>query len=287
VIISQDQLTREITHTNTDSTGAVTTTTDTIGPDVRLIGPVFLGLYSSIFPADVIQRYPYPEEGPQYLEGVEGNTYPYGGTTVGDLRYACIKDLACKMTSGRFETYQSMVDWFTEIGSPLTDDDGLPIESGELIEQTCFKLLNVTSDAEIRLTAYEDRNGDGKIDAKDLDFIDDGDGNYVADFTIYQQEFFWDQNQKGCTPGKNCNGFSLWGWMDSPSKEDYTFSTCDLTSGFQGIWYNTNFFGGAAYQDTLNFPSSYISSDDVTATEGYVWKNIYDEPDLYLDFVVQ
>jgi len=279
VIINQDLLTRDITNED----GTVTT----IGPDVRLIGPVYLGLYSSIFPADVVQRYPYPEVGPQYLEGIDGNTYPYGGTTIGDLRYPCMSSLVCKLTSGRFETYDSILDWFDQVGSPLADDNQVTIEDGDYIQQTCYNLLNVTSDAELRITAYEDRNGDGDIDEKDLDFVDDGDGNFVADFTIYQQEMFWDQNQKNCTPGKDCKGFSLWGWMDSPAVQDYSFTTCDSTAGFLNPWYNSNFYGGAAHVDTLDFPHSYIAAGDVTASEGFVWSDMYEEPDLYLDFVVQ
>jgi len=279
VFISQDLLTREIS--NDDGS------TQTIGPDVRLIGPVFLGLYSSIFHENVLQRYPYPSVGPQYLDDVPGNTYPYGGTTIGDLRYACLNTLTCKMTSGRFQTYDSMIDWFNEVGVPIKDENNEPIEDGTYIQQTCFQLLSVTSDSEIRLTAYEDRNGDGKIDEKDLDFVDDGDGNYVADFTIFQQEMFWDQNQENCTPGKDCKGFSLWGWMDSPSTADYTFSTCDASQGFRATWYNSNFSGGTVHRDVLNFPSTYIAPGDVTASDGFVWSNMYDEPDLYLDFVVQ
>ena len=57
--------------------------------DVALIGPVFLGLYASVAPPESIEAYPHPEVGPQYIENTPGDTYPYGGTTIGDIRYAC------------------------------------------------------------------------------------------------------------------------------------------------------------------------------------------------------
>jgi hypothetical protein len=62
--------------------------------------------------------------------------------------------------------------------------------------------------------------------------------------------------------------------MDAPSTVDYTFSTCDPAQGYRATWYDSNFTGGTAYRDTLNFPSTYIATGDVAATEGYVWSDI-------------
>jgi hypothetical protein len=168
----------------------------------------------------------------------------------------------------------------------VEDASGGIIVNGDEIQQTCFELLSVTSDAEIRLTAYEDKNGDGLLDALDLDFVEDGD-YFVADFTLWQQDFFWNQDQEDCTPGLDCDGFSVWGWMDAPSTIGYTYSTCDEEAGFVNPWYDAQFAGGGAFADTLNFPAKYIADGDWTASEGYVWKDIYAEPDIYLDFAVQ
>lgn len=254
--------------------------------DVRLIGPVYLGVFPSVLPANTIARYPHPEIGPQYLTDVQGNTYPYGGTTVGDLRYPCLEFLKCKMTSGRFTDYDNIIDWFEFVGQPIKDSTGEIITDGRFLQQTCFELLAVTSDKEVRLTAYIDKNGDGALDSLDLDFVKEGD-YYVADFTLWQQDFYWDQDQENCTPGLDCDGFSLWGWMDAPSTTEYSYSTCDADAGFVNPWYDAQFPGGASFSDTLNFPSKYIADGDWTATEGYVWRDIYDEPDLFLDYPVQ
>lgn len=283
VFVPAAAITRDIVDTET---GEVVT----VGPDIRLLGPVYLGLFPSVEAENVVERYPHPEVGPQYIDNVPGNTYPYGGTTVGDLRYPCLDFLTCKLTSGRFVDYDDIVDWFSFVGQPVVDPGGAIVEDGSYIQQTCFDLLAVTSDAEVRLTAYEDRNEDGKLNELDLDFQDNGDGYYVADFTLWQQEFFWDQEEEaktGCTPGRDCTGFSLWGWMDAPSATTYQYTTCDPASGFINNWYNSFFYGGAAYSDTLNFPATYIADGDWTATEGYVWKDVYDEPDIYLDFEVK
>lgn len=256
--------------------------------DRRLLGPVYLGLYPSVEAAGVIERYPHPEVGPQYLEGIPGDTYPYGATTIGDLRFGCFEFLTCKLTSGRFVDYDDLISWFASIGQPIVDSIGVEVTEAEYFQQQCFDLLDVTSDKEVRITATEDRNGDDKIDEQDLDFVLDADGAfYTAEFTFWQQEFFWDQEQENCEPGRDCTGFSLWGWIDSPSLQEYKYSTCLPASGFRFEEYSTELFSGQPYIDLLNFPSTYIAGGDWVATEPFVWQDIYDEPDLVLDFAVE
>lgn len=277
------------TRTIVDAQGEAQTITD-----IRLIGPVFLGLYPAVLPQDVVAPYPHPEIGPQFLADVPGDTYPYGGTTVGDIRFACLEFLTCKITSGRFFDWQEIIDWFAVLDLPIKDASGVEVTTGQYLQQTCFDQLNVTSDAEARLTAFEDANDDGTIDRLDLDFVeydhpDHGPG-YLADFTLWQQEFFWDrqaEEETGCTPGTDCPGFSLWGFMDAPSSLEYTYSTCDGSFGFANEIYNNEFYGGTAISDVLNFPSTYISVGDVLAAEGIVWSDIYDQPELVLDYMVQ
>lgn len=279
VIIPEEAVTRDIAQPD----GSVETITD-----IKLLGPVYLGLYPSVEPANVIERFPHPEVGPQFREDVAGDAYPYGGTSVGDLRFACFEFLRCKIVSGRFLDYQEIVEWFQFIDQPILDAAGVEVAGGEFLAQTCYDLLNVNTDDEVRITAFEDRNRDDQIDAMDLDFVyDEGEKAFVGEFTIWQQELFWDQGQEECTPGEDCRGFSLWGWVDSPSRESFQYSTCDPAAGFQNQEYNANFFGGVAYPTLLNFPATYITEDDWVASEPYIWSDQFAEPDLYLDFPVQ
>jgi hypothetical protein len=240
--------------------------------DVALIGPVYLGLFASVEPAESVEAYPHPEVGPQYIENTPGDTYPYGGTTVGDIRYACFQHFTCKVTSGRFVDYDDIVDWFNNsLLDPVVDASEAPVTTGEYIKQTCYSLLDISTDAELRITA-QDSNEDGKIDEKDLDFVDNGDGYYVAETTLWQQEYF--------------DGFSLWGFMDAPSEVNSTFGTCDPSDGSQENEYANSFFSGRPFTDVLNQPAKYIERSD-WVSEGLVWKNFEDIPDLYLDFEVQ
>ena len=255
--------------------------------DARLIGPVYLGLYPSIEPANVIASYPHPEIGPQFLDDVPGDAYPYGGTTIGDLRFACVEALSCRMTSGRFVDWQAILDWFSAVGEPVVDASNREITNAEFLRQTCYDILDVTSDAETRITAYEDLNEDGNLDENDLEFVlDESEEFFVGSFEILQQEFFWDVDQGDCTPGVDCRGFSLWGWMDSPSPETYTFSTCQDGTGFNANVYENDFVTGAVFFDVLNFPQDYIDSGDWVSSVSFQWDDVNSEPELVLDFEV-
>lgn len=266
-----------------DDQGQVQTTP----PDIRAIGPVYFGMFSSVAPAGVIERYPYPEIGPQFLDGVPGDTYPYGGTTLGDLQFACLQSLACKVVNGRYVSYDAMLEWFQQVGVDVLDANATEVTSGEFIRQTCFDIFNVNSDLEVRLLP-RDKDEDGKITEKDLDFqFDEQADEWVGSFEIRQQELFFDQNQKDCTPGIDCDAYSLWGWMDTPANQTYTYKTCDTTEGFQQQVYNVSFQGGRVFPDVLNFPTKYIEAGDYVASEAFEWKNVYDEPDIYFDFLVQ
>lgn len=239
--------------------------------DARLIGPVMLGLYPEV--RDDIFQYPHPEIGPSFSAEASGDTYPYGGTTVGDIRYPCVADLVCRVTSGRFVDFDDMLDWYgTYYEDPIIDSAGAEIQTGEYIRQTCFRQLRVTSDEEVRLTAT-DTNEDGAIDTNDLQFVLSEDGQFFeATFTIYQQEFF--------------EGFKLWGWMDSPSLVDGRLNTCNTLEGFTDSEYNQAFQGGLQYINLLNFPHEYIQEGDWVAGTAFEYTEVGDEVVLTLDFEV-
>ncbi len=264
------------------------------------IGPVYVGVFPAVQPADVLASYPHPEIGPIYLDGVNGDTYPYGGTTVGDIRFPCFQSLRCKLISGRFQDYDELVEWYNgTLGQPIVDADGREVDNGTYFQQTCWDLLEVTSDEEVRLTSY-DQDRDGELGSGEgLDFFQNADGDFEAEFILRQQEYFWDQNQENCEAGTDCTGFSLWAYMDGPADNSGTFSTCNATgqNGFEVEEYNYDFFGGRVESDVLNQPGNYIGEGDWVANghvEGgtvvdgaYVWENIYDRPVIRLGHEVQ
>jgi len=255
--------------------------------DVRLIGPVYLGLFPSVLPPNSGASYSHPEVGPIYKEDVPGDTYPYGGTTVGDLKFGCFEFLTCKIVSGRYVDFDAMASWFADtLQQPILDANGAPVTNGEYVRQTCFDLLEVTSDEELLLTATEDRNDDEKINELDLDFYENKDGDFEATFRFIQQDWYWDQNQKDCEVGKDCTGFSLWGWMDAPSTISNVYQTCDPAQGYEEQTYNNDYAGGRPHANVLNAPSSYIGKGDWVADEGYVWKDIFEQPTIRLGFEV-
>lgn len=245
--------------------------------DPRLIGPVYLGLYPSV--KQGLLPYTHPEIGPVFQAGIPGDTYPYGGTSLGDIRFPCIEFLQCKVVSGRYVDFDQMVTWFNEtLEMPITDAHGDTVTSGDYIAQACYDQLRYVAEEEIRLTATKDRNEDGALDAKDLDFVEQNDGTWKADFTIWQQEYF--QNEETGT------GFTLWGWMDAPSEVNNRFTTCDPNDGYQETEYNQNFYSGRPYRDLLNFPSLYIAGGDYVASEGFVYTSPDDEATITLDQLV-
>lgn len=243
--------------------------------DPRLIGPVYLGFYSEV--RDDVKSYPHPAVGPAIAAGQEGDTYPYGGSTVGDFRFACNSGLTCKVVSDRYTSYDDLLEWFNvRVGEPVVDPNGEEIVVGDYLRQTCMQMLQVTADDEIRILP-KDRNADGYIDTSDLQFVLNADDEFEAEFTVWQQEFF--RSNEGV-------GMSLWGWMDSPAA-DFTYSTCDPSNGYNQIEYSQNFFGGRQYQDVLNSPSKYIIAGDWVASEAHVYENWDDEVVLRIDFPVE
>jgi hypothetical protein len=251
--------------------------------DARLIGPVYLGVYSEVI--DGIEPYPYPAVGPQFIAGVAGDTYPYGGTTIGDLRFACVQDLTCKLASGRYGTFDDIVDWFRDtLKEPIVDQFGNDIPSGDYLRQVCYDLLEVDTDTDVRITPWQDVNGDGTIDGGDVDFTQRNDGQFEAEFTLWQQEYFDNSALVEKNKGKDADvhGFSLWGFMDAPGIKDNQFSTCNPDAGYVNAIYNNFFDGGVAYNDVLNQPAFYISDGDWVSA-GFQYDNWYDTPELAID----
>lgn len=248
-------------------------TSEEVGPDVRMIGPVYVGLYPAI--GDSEFPFPHPVTGPRASDDLYGDAFPYGGTTVGDLRYACFEDLECKIVSGRHVDYDSIIEWMGVFEEPLKDAFGQDILAGDYIRQVCFEQQFYTSDEELRLIPTEDKNGDGVVDAGDLDFVERDDGNFEGSFKIWQQEYV--------------DGFSAWAYMDAPNASSMLFRTCDSEQGSQTVDYNETIRTGSQYQTVLNVPVAHITAGDwVGSMENgiHTYESVDDEVEIWIDFKV-
>lgn len=208
--------------------------------DARGIGPVYLGVFPSI--QEGLYDYPHPEIGPILNDSVEGNTYPLGGTSIGRFDWACYQQLRCKVLTGRFKTYEDIIDYFANtLSDPLEDFVGDPVTGGTAFQEQCFEVLYMTGDYENLFVGEEN-----------IDFTLNGD-YYEAEVEIPHVIFDKDEN-----PDLQV---SVWGWVDMPSIT-YEFASCDADVGQNQNYYNQTFFVGTNPLDLLNFPGSYIDSGD-------------------------
>ncbi|MES2645000.1 MAG: hypothetical protein V4850_36275 [Myxococcota bacterium] len=224
--------------------------------DARFIGPIFLGAYAGI--DDVSFGYPHPSMGPIVTADTPGDAFPYGGTTVGRFDFACYEALACKVVTGRFTDYDSILEYFgSMLGNPVQDETGADVLNGSTFQQACYEHFYATSDQEMAFLG-------------DLQFTQNDDGDFVADFTMPHTVFV--------------EGMTIWGWMDAPAivpanpTESGGFSTCDPTQGREFDEYNSNFTEGRVYFDALNTPSQYIYAGDWVADGEAVVNSPEDEP---------
>lgn len=207
--------------------------------DPRALGPVYLGSFPSVRTGDF--AYSHPEMGPILTDELPGNTYPYGGSTVGRFDWACYQSLICKVPTGRFETFDEIIEYFNSVVmQPITDSSDQDVTSAEAFQERCYDVLYITSDEELAFL-----NGG-------LDFELEGD-YYVADAEILHSKY--------------AEGMAVWGWMDAPSKS-YEYSTCDSENGWYFSRYSENYYTGTNYYDVINYPSLYISLGDWIAEEG-------------------
>ena len=226
---------------------------ETVVEDARAIGPVYLGVFPNI--REDLYDYPHPEMGPVIVDGTPGNTYPYGGGTVGRFDFACFSDLACRITTGRYKSFEDILDWYnTILGDPVVDEFGAIVDSSDFFRSYCYELFQYTADYELTFLS-EFVNADG-IDSNTLDFTVNGDGDYEAQFDLWQVRYKPDMK--------------IWGWMDAPS-EKFTFSTCDPDRGQQNTKYTNDFEYGTNYTDLLNYPSKYIFENDWVVQTPYVF----------------
>jgi hypothetical protein len=210
------------------------------------------------------------EIGPVFGEGDPGNTYPYGGGTVGRFDYACYQSLVCKVVTGRFESYDDILDYFANVAQqPVVDEQGSEVSSAAAFQAACFELFNYTADFELAFLAL-----DGP------DFVENTDGDFEASFDMWQVNHY--QNMQ------------IWGWVDTPD-EQFNFSTCNESRGQENQEYANDYRYGANVVDVLNFPGENISAGDWVASEGFTittedadaFRENPVEPRIVLDYLVE
>lgn len=242
--------------------------------DPRLIGPVYLGAFPGM---DLVSfNYPHPAMGPIVDSTEPGNTFPYGGTTVGRLDFACYEALACKVTTGRFADYADMLDHFANIlQNPIKDRNGDVVVNASTFQQACYDYFYATSDVEMAFIG-------------DTDFVENADGDFEAEFLMPHTIAV--------------DGMVVWGWMDAPAVDfanpsaSGDFSTCNPTGGREQTAYDQSFYEGAAYPNLFNLPSRYVFGGDwvsqgaaeaiVAVTEDEAGHHEVSSPVVHIDFDV-
>ena len=222
--------------------------------DARAMGPVYIGVFPSV--QEGLYDFPHPEIGPVLNTSQEGDTYPYGGTTIGRFDWACYQELVCKVTTGRFTSYDDLLDYFANvIGDSVSDSEGVEVGSGTEFQEHCYELLFATADYEMLFIN------------ETTDFVLE-DGYYVAeDVEIPQVPY--------------TEGMAIWGWMDMPSRT-YEYSTCDPGNGEIASYYNEFYDRGTNYIDVLNFPGKYIDPGDWIVQEAV----LVNDPDAKFDLEI-
>lgn len=230
--------------------------------DDRFIGPVYIGAFSDV--REGYYDYPHPAMGPIVGE-LDGNTYPYGGTSVGRFAFGCFESVACRISTGRFETFEEVIEYFGVFAQdPVTNPFGEEVTSPAYYEQFCLDYFHFTSVQELKFIAV-DENGKPAPH-----FTENADGDFEAEFDMPHTPYY--------------EGMKIWGWVDSPS-EVYEFSTCNpALYGPAQTEYNENYYAGGGQWNILNYPGSYIFHGDWVVSEAWQMNSPEDEPTLKVDF---
>lgn len=228
--------------------------------DPRLIGPIYLGAFSGV---DAVSfDYPHPTMGPIITADAPGDTFPYGGTTVGRIDFACYEFLACKVSTGRFTDYADLLDYFEMIGSPVVDYRGQSVDSASAFQQYCYDYFYVTSDQELSFIG-------------EPMFTENGDRDFEASFYMAHTTYY--------------EGMALWGFMDGPDilatqpENEATYNTCNQSAGRQQYDYDQEFYEGGPFSDILNYPSKYVQPGD-WVSEGTLLNAPDENPVIRLSF---
>ena len=231
-----------------------------ITDQMGLLGPLYIGAFPSVETG--LYAYPHPEMRPILDSDRPGDTYPYGGTTVGRFDYACYEQLRCKVVTGRYTDYQQIIDFFADVvQEPILAPDGTEVTNGSTYQEHCFTTEYVTSDDELSFIDDEP-NENVRPYFKPYFSLNEAGTHYVADVTIPHALVV--------------DGMELWGWVDMPSAR-YNYASCNESEGDMHYRYTEQFYKGSSYPDLLNFPGLYIDEGDWVVDEPYTVDSADDE----------
>lgn len=215
-----------------------TSLAENVSGDMRALGPVYLGVFPGI--QEGAHTYTYPETGP-VVENREGDTYPYGGTTVGRFDWGCYEAIRCQLVTGRYKSFEDVLDFYANtLHTPILNDEGVAVGPDEYRER-CYEQQVYSTDHEVDF-----------IKEGELDFKDKGDF-YEAEVDILHT-FFQE-------------GMVVWGWMDSPDTS-FGFDSCVVgENGQNHSYYDENYYRGTNFDDILNHASEHIGGGDWVASE--------------------
>ncbi|MCO4769777.1 MAG: hypothetical protein KDA24_07070 [Deltaproteobacteria bacterium] len=198
--------------------------------DIRSLGMVYIGIFEGWNPEQL--GYSYPATGPRVGDNPLGDAQPYGGTTVGEYAYPCLRAIQCEVVTGRYPS----IDDLLEV-NPIANEDGSDMTSEQFYDQ-CQWYYGWNSVDEFRFVGDE------------LDFTENEAGDYEAEFLAWHSQL----------PA----GSIVWGFVDND------FTTCSASQGAINRRRSDDgafFREGTNFADVLNFPDKYITEGDLVSSQ--------------------
>ncbi len=236
-----------------DLTGTVRIPLDVAPPSSAALGPVYIGVYASA--DEQTLGFTYPFMGPVVGSNTWGDSYPYGGTSVGTIAFPCVIEGKCRCVTGRYGDLDDVIDALG-IGQGET-----PPWTAEDYWDECREYFGYTDVEELEFIG-QDR----------LDFHEE-DGFFVASWTI------WHVDPQDDAPNRPV----LWAFVDNGMQ------SCNPDGGASNRHPDDYLFReGAVFPDVLNMPGKYLAVGDLFSSEPReLAAGVHDGYDIVIDAVYE